>query len=468
MTLFVLSFSFKETPVELRERLAFSSAESKNYLCDLQETAQLRELMVLSTCNRVEYYYVDGRPGASGDSAERRGGGGEVDNARTALLNWMANRIGDNSGQLEKGCVFLSGREAVMHLHRVACSLESMVIGEPQILGQLKQAYRQAVDAATVQATFTGLMPRVFRTAKRVRSETQIARYAVSVSYVAVELAARIFDSLADKTILVIGAGEMAELALSHLIKAGAHNLLLCNRTTENAASLAEEYRGEVIPFDSLGHRLADADIVISSTGASNYIIDSAMARRAERKRRGEPLFFIDIAVPRDIDPAVNELSNVYCYDIDDLKAVADSNLQERAREASKAQEIIAENVEQYERWNQSLAAVPMVKALRNRFSDTANAELKKSLAKLTHLSAEDHARVEQLVHTLVNKLLHAPSTQMRRMAEDDEGRLYTEALATLFELPLGDDADNSAETGSAGEANNNVVRLPLAGRQDN
>ena len=455
MTLSVLSYSYKKAPVELREQLAVSAAQIGPHLNAASQATGLGELLLLSTCNRVEYYFV---PGPREDGHE-------------LLLNWLRVQIPGGSEDLREHGVFLAGREAVTHLHRVACSLESMVVGEPQILGQLKDAYRLASEAGTANAVLTGLMPRVFRTAKRVRTETDIARFAVSVSYVAVELASRIFESLDNKTVLVVGAGEMAELALTHLIKAGVHRLLICNRTYDHAVALAEEHHGEVLPYEQLGARLHEADIIISSTGARNYVIDAGMARGAARQRRGEPMFFIDIAVPRDVDPAINELSNVYCYDIDDLKAVADNNLKERAREASKAHEILVEDIEQYERWAQSLGIVPTVKALRNHFSHTAHSELEKALARMNHLDANDRAQVQRLVHAVVNKLLHTPSTQLRRLAEEHDGRLYTEALATLFDLPVpAEDAHAHAgpeEADRAAEQRQNVVHLPLPGQRE-
>ncbi|MBI3992306.1 MAG: glutamyl-tRNA reductase [Candidatus Lambdaproteobacteria bacterium] len=455
MTLSVLSYSYKKAPVELRERLAVNPAQIGFHLNTAREATGFGELLLLSTCNRVEYYFTPG----------------PRDNGHEPLLDWLRTQHTGGSEELREHAVALAGREAVTHLHRVACSLDSMVVGEPQILGQLKDAYRLASEAGTVNATFSGLMPRVFRTAKRVRSETDIARFAVSVSYVAVELAARIFESLHHKTVLVVGAGEMAELALTHLIKAGVHRLLICNRTYDNAVALAEEHHGEVLPYEQLGARLHEADIIISSTGARSYVIDAHMARGAARQRRGEPMFFIDIAVPRDVDPAVNELSNVYCYDIDDLKTVADNNLKERAREASKAHDIIVQDIEQYERWVQSLGVVPTVKALRHHFSHTAHGELDKALARMKHLDADDRAQVQRLVHAVVNKLLHTPSTQLRRLAEEQDGRLYTEALATLFDLPVhtaeSQAHEDSASEGPLQEQRQNVVRLPVSGQRE-
>lgn len=439
MTLSVLSYSYKNTPVELRERLAPGPGEARQMLAAVRSQCGFQELMVLSTCNRVEYYFV---AESASDGFER-------------LRMWMNSRYTESEPALEEAAVHLTGRDALTHLNRVACSLESMVVGEPQILGQLKDAYREAEQAGSAGAVLTGLLPRVFRVAKRVRTETGIARYAVSVSYVAVELAGRIFDSLADKTILVVGAGEMAELALSHLIKAGIHRPILVNRTYAKAVALAEQYQGSAAPYESLAERLAEADIVITSTGAREYIITADMARQARRGRGGDPIFFIDIAVPRDVDPKVNSLADVYCYDIDDLQSVADTNRQEREREALAAQGIVEDEVQSYERWFQSLAVVPAVKALRTQFSKTAAQELERTLERLEHLTAEDRAQVQRLVHTVVNKLLHLPSTRLRQLAEEHGGTLYAEALAAVFGLS-GEDGDEDAGDGK-------VVHLPVS-----
>jgi glutamyl-tRNA reductase len=452
MNLSLLSFSFKNTAVELRERLTLSPDEIPGMLAEYVEHARLQELMLLSTCNRVEYYFA----------AEDEG------QAFRAMTERLQQRLDPGKFNLADTALKLSGRPAMSHLFRVASSLESMVIGEPQILGQVKEAYRFAVGHRLTGPLLNGLMPQVFRTAKRVRTETQIARFPVSISYVAVELAGKIFDDLASQTVMVIGAGEMAELAITHLVAAGVRRLIVTNRTFANAVSLAERFQGSAVPYEQMAEHLAHADIVISSTGARGFIVTPELARQAVRSRRGKPMFFIDIAVPRDIDPAINGLSNVYLYDIDDLQAVAASNLAEREREALAAESILAQDLDRYLRWYDSLSVVPTVKALRERFAGLGEQELERALAQLKNLTPQDAQQVRRLVHSVVNKLLHVPSMRLKQLAEERDGRLYAQALSALFDLSPGSAAE-AAETAAAlagadgPEAGANVLHLPVA-----
>ena len=463
MSLAVLSISYKLAPVEIRERLDMPESHLKGVLAELRRACALDELMVLSTCNRVEFYFI----------------AREEPRALAALEAWIAARLGEAAAELERSAIALSHRAAMIHLFRVAASLESMVVGEPQILGQVKEAYDLAVREQSVGPVLMGLLPRVFRTAKRVRSETGIARNAVSVSYAAVELATKIFETLADKTVLVIGAGEMAELAIQHLRKEGIRQLVLTNRTFAHAVELSEKYQGRAVPFDALDAALAGADIVISSTGARGYILTPERVRPMLRARKGRPMFFIDIAVPRDIDPGVNDLANAYCYDIDDLNSAIDANRREREAEASQAQKIVEEEVARFERWYESLSAVPTIKALRHGFHLLGEKELEKALAQLPDLSPREAHHVRRLVHGLLNKLLHAPSTQLKQLAEQGNGTMYAEAISQLFGLRAAAGAPQSAPGGRGaaergarersapgGEeegAADNVVRLPLS-----
>lgn len=432
MNISLLSFNFKNTRVELREKLALTPGHLAEFLPEAKEANRLGDLMVLSTCNRVEFYYTGS--GEDGVDVDRR------------LLDWLARRFLVESGEMENAAVKLQQEPALNHLYRVASSLESMVIGEPQILGQLKDAYQIAVDARTTGQTLTGLMPKVFHAAKRVRTETGIARYAVSVSYVAAELAGRIFETLHDKTVMVIGAGEMAELALSHLQKKGIRRLLITNRTLDNAVALAEKYQGEAVRYEDLAQHLEESDIVISSTGARDYIIDKNTARTAMKARKGQPIFFIDIAVPRDIDPAVNELSDIYCYDIDDLQSAADENRAEREREALAAQGVIIEEIERYKRWSSANQMGPVVTALRKQFVETTQAELEKAMPRLSHLAEGDRQQVQKLMNSVVNKLLHLPSSRLRMLGEEPHGKVYAEAVAVAFDLSAAE--INSAKGG--------------------
>jgi glutamyl-tRNA reductase len=297
-----------------------------------------------------------------------------------------------------------------------------------------------------------------------VRTETQIARFPVSISFVAAELAGKIFDNLADQTVLVVGAGEMAELAVTHLMAAGVRRLVISNRTFASAVTLAERFGGSAVPYEQMAEHLAHADIVISSTGARGFIISPDIVRNAVKVRRGKPMFFIDIAVPRDVDPAINQLRNVYLYDIDDLQAVASANLKEREREALAAQAIIDEDLARFQRWFDTLGMVPTVKALRERFASVGEQELERSMARLSHLPGQDQEQVQKLVRSVINKLLHVPSTRLKSLAEGQDGRLYAEALSAIFDLQPDAAADTAADASADGraEGTGTVLHLPL------
>jgi len=449
MTLSLLSFNFKTAPIEVREPLAVSAEGLPGELSALRKRADLAEAMLLSTCNRVEYYFAAPNLRA----------------AEAALLEALRERLPEpDRERLAVTALRLSRRDALNHLFRVASSLESMVVGEPQILGQLKEAFQIATEHGAAGPLLTGLMPQVLRAAKRVRTETQIGRFPLSIGYVAVQLAQRIFASLADQTVLVIGAGEMAELAVEQLKKAGIRRLVLTNRTLSNAVKLAERFEGTAEPFERLPELVAEADIVLSSTGARSFVVSRDTVRQAMRARRGKSMFFIDIAVPRDVDPAVNELANVYRYDVDDLQSVADANRMEREREAQAAQAIIDQEVELYVRWRASLGAVPTVGALRNHFTSAAEEELDKTLARLRHLAPQDRERVERLARTLVNRLLHKPSMRLKQATSAEEGQLYAETLVRLFELEPG---GAGTASGEAPEGGSRVLHLPLGTSKD-
>ena len=439
----VLSVSFKTTPLDVREQLVLSAEETPSLLRELRAACGIEEVMVLSTCNRVEFYCAEPTFGPGGNR----------------VADFLQKRFPAIASDLSQSLVVLRGQDALTHLFRVTCSLESLVIGEPQILGQVKEAYKVAVESGAAGPELGGLMPRAFRAAKRVRSETQIARYPVSVSFVAVELARKIFDTLEAKTVLVIGAGKMAELAVAHLREAGVRHLLITNRTFTRAVALAERVHGSAVRFEELGHYLAEADIVISSTDAPEPVVTRELARQAMKQRKGTPMFFIDIAVPRDIDPEVHLLPNVYCYDIDDLKAVVDTNRSEREREALAAQKIVREEVRAYGQWRDSLATVPTIRALRRRFSEVAEQEVAKALAKMGPLSGEDTARVNGLARRIVNRLLHSPSTRLKQLEEGSYAPLYLDALTSLFDLEdfLPGETEAEEEEQSA-----NVLRLPI------
>jgi glutamyl-tRNA reductase len=419
MSLSLITFNYKTTPLALREKLAVPATGIPALLEQARARCALDELMMVSTCNRVELY---SRP-PDGSAAGR------------ALLEWMKRGFAGWDEELERSAVLLHGEAALTHLFRVACSLESMVVGEPQILGQVKEGFQLASDSNAIGPYLNGLMQRVFHAAKRVRSETAIARYPVSVSFVASELAGRIFETLGDKRVLVVGAGEMAELVVTHLKKAGARRLMITNRTFAHAVALAEKFQGSAVRIEHLGEELSDADIVISSTGSQGFVIDAEQVRGAMRARKGRPMFLIDIAVPRDVEPAVGQLPNVYCYDIDDLQALAEANQREREQEAVAAQRIVEEEVARFVRWKHSDAVKPVLMALRRQFAATGEQELEKLLGRLKHLPDSDVAALRGLVQGVVNKLLHLPSTRLKELGQELHGQVYAEALRELFKL---------------------------------
>jgi glutamyl-tRNA reductase len=404
MTIALAGISHKTAPVEVRELLAFTNEACADGLRTLVDGEVVREGLIISTCNRVEVLAVL--------NPERR----EEGAARVSRFLSDVRTIPQEV--FNQHLYTHANMEAVRHLFRVASSLDSMVIGEPQILGQVRRAYTLAVETGTAGRVLHRLMHQAFHTAKRVRSETNIATSAVSVSYVAVELGRKIFGALENCTVMLIGAGEMAELAARHLKSAGAARLLFANRTDATARGLAAEFDGEAVPYTDFATRLAEADIIICSTGAPDYILDSEMAQRALEARRHRPIFFIDISVPRNIDPRVGEISNLFLFDVDDLAAVVASNLREREMEADRAQEIIEAEAARFEQSLVDLEIGPKIGALRKEFQDLARKELQRQRSRLGDLTPEQEQAIEALLVSTVNKISHPVMMEMRRSFE--------------------------------------------------
>ncbi|MGH9880173.1 MAG: glutamyl-tRNA reductase, partial [Pyrinomonadaceae bacterium] len=323
--------------------------------------------------------------------------------------------------------------EAVRHLFRVASSLDSMVVGEPQVLGQVRRAYSLALEAGTAGRVLNRLIHHAFHVAKRVRTETGIAANAVSISYMAVELGKKIFNSLKGHSVLVIGAGEMAELSARHLVNAGAERVLVANRTEETARHLAEQFSGEAISLAELSDYLGEVDIVICSTGAEEYVVTVNMAREALEKRRNRPAFFIDISVPRNVDPAVGELPNTFVFDIDDLEAVISSNIREREREAERAELIVESEIMQFQQALRVLDLGPTIGALRQKLQDIARLELTRQRNRLGPLTPEQERAVEALLMSTVNKISHPVLSHMRRSSEASDADI--QAWREIFGL---------------------------------
>lgn len=422
-----VGLSHKTAPVEIREKIAFSSPQKlEEAILILKREPAIRECVILSTCNRVEIYLVV--------------------NKNSDWKEIVADKIALYQGVEKKDFVqhlyFKEDTDAIKHLFRVSAGLDSMVLGEPQILGQLKEAYGFASGKNATGFVINKLMHTTFSVAKRVRTETKIGSYAVSISYVAVELAKKIFESLEGKKAMLIGAGEMAELAARHLLTNGISQIIVANRTYERACSLAEEFNGVPCNFDEFPERLKDVDIVISSTGAPGFVITPEKVKSALKSRRNSPMFLIDIAVPRDIDPKVNDLDNVFVYDIDDLQNVVDSNLAERKKEAEKAEKIIEEELEAFIGWVKSLQVKPLLINLRSEIEKIKEAELTELKKKLPNLSDKDKKAIEAFANALINKFLHHPTIFLKEAGNSEDSYAYLEAFKRIFNLKKKGDSD--------------------------
>ena len=441
MEILVVGLSHKTAPIELRERLYVAEADLPKPLEMLGESTDLVERMLVATCNRVEVY-------AAADGA--------VQKAVEGITDCLATyRNVPKADFLDKLYTYTAG-EAVRHVFRVASSLDSMVVGEPQILGQVKTAYSIAQAREATGMILTNLMEQAFHVAKRVRSETGIATSAVSVSSAAVELARKIFGDLAGRSVLIIGAGEMAELALRHLLDDGVRSVLVANRSYDRAVALAQQFHGRAVTFEAFRQEMVSADIVISSTAAPHVILKKEDMQAIIQQRRHRPIFLIDIAHPRDIDPACNEVDNVYLYDIDDLQAVVASNLQERAGEAERAEAIIEREVGVYLNWLRSLDVVPTIVSLRERVEEIRDAELQKAMGRLGDLTPEQREAIAAMSRAMVNKILHQPMTELKRRAAHQEGPRYTTVLRRLFGL----DPSPDIRRGTGASATPKVLRI--------
>jgi glutamyl-tRNA reductase len=414
----LIGINHKTAPVEIRECIAFSKEESSNALEALRRIPEIHEAVLYSTCNRVELIFV-------ADDRDRAVG------AAKAFISTY-NRIPVD--RFEASLYLHENDAAVRHLFRVAASLDSMIIGEPQILGQLKEAYRSAAAARTAGVILNRLLHRAFFVAKRIRTETGIGDRAVSISYAAVELARKIFGSLEGRRVLMIGAGEMAELAVEHLLRQQVGGTFVANRTFENGLALAARFNGQAIRFEEIGEHLKQVDIIISSTGAPGHVITRQDVKAVARARRNRPLFFIDIAVPRDIDPEVNRLDNAYVYDIDDLKGVIEENIEDRQKEALKGERIIDEAVIRFREWHEALDAVPTVIALRKKLEALAEAEIRRTVH--GHgMSAENSEALQRMMCAYINKVLHEPTVFLKKEGMHSNKALYIDTIRKLFKL---------------------------------
>lgn len=412
MQVSLVGISHKTAPVAVREHFALSASELPAALARLGE--RFSGVAVLSTCNRTEVYVV--APRGAGDPRQ--------------IVALLSEAKGEPP--IEGAPFFsLGGKDATRHLFRVAAGVESMVIGESEILGQVRSAFAAATVAGTHSVALSRLFHSAIRVGRRARSQTHIGRYAVSVSSTAVGLARRTLGDLAGTTVLVISAGEAGKLTARSLRESGIGTMLVTNRSAERARELAAELHGSAVPFERLQDALGRADIVIASTASTEFVVDRPMVERAVDARPKRPLLLIDIAVPRDIDPAVRDVPGVHLYDIDGLQDIADANINLRRQEVTRVEEIVDEEVERFGGWLRSLEVVPTVASLRSRAEEVRAAELERTLPKMK-LSAADRKRIEAMTSAIVKKLLHAPIAQLKTAGE---GERYVEPVRTLFGL---------------------------------
>ena len=414
----IIGVNHKTAPVAVREKLAFSG-DCAGPLLALMNIEGCQECCFLSTCNRVEVIFVASDPAA----------------AAVAVRGFLFAKSGLADAEAQQYSYLYQGMDAVAHLYHVATSLDSMVVGEPQILGQLKQAYREALEQKTTGVILNRLLHKSFSVAKRVRTETNIGGSAVSISYAAVQLAKKILGNLQDKSVLLVGAGEMAELAAEHLVRQGIGRVIVANRTLERAVKLAQRFNGTAVGLAELTTQLAEVDILVSSTGATDLILTKDQVKPLMRQRKNRPLFLIDIAVPRDLDPELNDLDNVYLYDIDDLKNVVDVNKAEREKEALRAEGIVAEEVVKFGQWLEGMELAPTITAIRQKANAIREAEVAKTMNTLKSLSEGERRSVEMLTNAIVNKLLHDPMLFLKKITPHDNPQLKLDFVRQLFGL---------------------------------
>ena len=419
LDILLLGLNHKTAPVELRECLGFSNDETGVALENLRKYPSIKEAVIISTCNRVEILMA----------VE------DISDTTNNVIKFISEFKNVPVSRFEKSLYIHNGESAVRHVFRVASSLDSMMVGEPQILGQIKEAYRTATLKKTSGVILNRLLHRTFFVAKRVRSKTGIGDNTVSISYAAIELGRKIFGALEKKKVLLVGAGEMAELAIEHLISNRVGEIFVANRTFKHGVKLAGKFNGIAIKFEEIPNYLQYIDIVISSTTSPKFIIKPEHVKKAMRSRRNRPVFFIDIAVPRDIDPEINKITNVYVYDIDDLKGVIDENIKDRYKEAVKGERLVDEAVIRFRQWYDSLEVIPTVVALRNKIDTIAKSEIDKTLRSLNHFSEKDREAFYRMANALTNKIMHDPTIFLKNNGFHGNKFNYLDLTRKLFKL---------------------------------
>lgn len=414
-----VEITYKTAPVEVRERFSFSDADLRKALEILRLRESVLECCIVSTCNRVEVYAATENRGKCEDEIKsflldfhKLPGG--------SLHSYMHTRVGP---------------DAVRHLFRVAASIDSMVIGETQILNQLKHSYSVARSENTVGLMLNRLFNRAFFTGKKVRAETGISSQAVSISYLGVELAKRIFENLANRTVMLVGTGEMGELFAKHLVSNNIKELYITSRDFRNAEKLSQSLKGKPVKFEEMFYRLKDIDILVTATGSSDYIIRSEHVRQSLKLRKNDPIFMIDIAVPRDIDPKINRIPGVYLYDIDDLRVVQGENLNSRKENLKKAEEIVLTVEKGFNDWMESLKVFPVIIDIKQKFEKIKKTEVEKALRRLEGGTGTQKEIIENLANSIIGKIFHDPVTNLKKRTSGYEAVLYSEVTRRLFEL---------------------------------
>lgn len=419
MNILVVGLNYRTAPVEVRERFSVSDQVLAGALERLAGSDHLLETVLVSTCNRTEVYAV----------------ADEADSAREEIMDFLADASGIGREAFLPYLYIYGDDMAVRHLFRVICGLDSMILGETQILGQVRDAFLHAQELGVTGPAFNHLFKRSVTLAKQAHSETEIGRHAVSISYAAVELAKKIFEELANKTVLIIGAGKMSELTAKHLYASGASRVLVVNRTFERAKELAEKFEGHALELKSIDLALKEADIVISSTGAEGYVVTKNQVAAVMKQRRYRPLFLIDIAVPRDLDPEINRLDNVFLYDIDDLEGVIAANLEERKKEAEKINVLIEEELAAFKQWQNERAAIPLIAAVQKKAGDIQQSVMQSLQNKLPNLSEREIKLLQKHTMSIVNQMLREPIRQLKEMAVEPEAEMYLAVFSRIFGL---------------------------------
>ena len=419
LEILIVGLNHSTAPVEVREKITFPGDDDGTVTRLIANLPPVEEAMILSTCNRAEVIVMTENPGSANEEIVRAVG--QIHNV--------------NPQDLRDFLYVKQGIDAVRHVFRVAASLDSMIVGEPQILGQVKEGYRRATKVNATGPILSRLMHRAFFTAKRVRTETGVGLSAVSVAYVAVELARKILGDLKDKTVVLIGAGEMAELAARHLRTHAERPIIVVNRTYENACTLASQLRGLAVPMEQLDDGLVDADVVITSTGSCEPLINASQLKGVMRRRRFRPIFLIDIAIPRDVEPGANEIDGVYLYNIDDLQAVVQENVGERQQEALRGETIADEEAQKYMEWTRTLGSAPTIIALKKKLEAIRGTELARLNGKLSTLSPAQRETVEMITRSIINKIAHDPIAFLKKAGTRSKKNVYLDAAQRMFKL---------------------------------